>query len=296
MKFINPLGITEAMLTSSSLTENDTDDAPAYSAASTYALGDRVRANHRIYESAQGSNTGHAVTDVAWWIDAGPTNRWKMFDTSTGTLSVATTACPAPIVITIAPTQSCSALALLDLNAESVRIVVTHDSSAIYDTTYHMSDRRFLAGWWDYYFAPLARSTVLIVDDLPPVGTLTITINGSGCGTCVIGNMIDIGKTKTSPSISIIDYSKKEVDDFGITDVVPRGYSKRIDARFWFESPRTDLIANALSGVRNMPVVWLADDSNTHESLIAYGFYRDWGIDIQYPTYSEASIQIEGMT
>lgn len=298
MKFINPLIVTEAMLTSSSLTENDTDDAPAYNAGTTYALGNRVRASHRIYESVQNANTGNPVTDAAWWVDAGPTNRWKMFDTSTGTVSTSTATCAAPIIFTLAPTQSCSALALLDLSAETVKIVVTHDSTTIYDKTYTLLDRRFLSGWWDYFFMPLARSTVLVVNDLPPVGTITVTLNGTGaaCGTCVIGNEIDIGHTKASPSISIIDYSKKETDEFGITDVVQRGYSKRIDARFWFESPRTDLIANALAGVRNIPVIWLADDSNTHESLIAYGFYRDWGIDIQYPTYSEASIQIEGMT
>ena len=42
--------------------------------------------------------------------------------------------------------------------------------------------------------------------------------------------MYDMGRTREKPEVSIIDYSKKNTNDFGVTTVVERGYSKRIVA------------------------------------------------------------------
>jgi hypothetical protein len=280
------------MLVSSSVAESD---FAVWSAATTYAVGDRVidTTTHRIYQSVQATNLNHAVSDVAWWLDIGPTNRWAMFDGAVGTVTTGTS----PIAIVIQPTQSVSSIALMDLvETSTVQIAVTHSAATIYDKTYSMADKRFLAGWWDYFFMPLANSTTLIVNDLPPVGQITITINGTGCGTLVIGNIIDIGKTLTEPSVSIIDYSRKETDpNFGVTTIVKRSFAKKIDARFWFTSNRVDYVSMQLTAIRATPVVWLTGDGSNIESLTAYGIFRDWGIDIQYPNYSEASIQIEGL-
>jgi hypothetical protein len=42
--------------------------------------------------------------------------------------------------------------------------------------------------------------------------------------------------------------------------------------------------------------VWIADGTGAYGSMTIYGFYKDWGISIPYPTISEASITIEGLT
>ncbi len=74
MKIIRPLTITDAVLAATNVPEND---HPAYSGATTYALGDRVIVVgadiHKIYESLQASNTGHApVTSPTYWEDDRP--------------------------------------------------------------------------------------------------------------------------------------------------------------------------------------------------------------------------------
>jgi hypothetical protein len=99
MKYIKPTPITDTEFISSTRAEND---HAAWSAATTYALAARVisTATHRIYESVQAGNLNHALTDVAWWIDIGPTNRWAMFDTVVG--SITSQATPLTVVPALA--------------------------------------------------------------------------------------------------------------------------------------------------------------------------------------------------
>jgi hypothetical protein len=79
MNIIRPSTITADKLHSSTVPETDYAE---YAAGTTYADGDKVivAASHKIYESLQNGNVGHAVTDTAWWLDCGYTNRWKSFD------------------------------------------------------------------------------------------------------------------------------------------------------------------------------------------------------------------------
>lgn len=297
MRFITPTPISTSMLVSSTRAEND---YAAWASGTTYALGAKVisTSTHRIYESLQASNTNHALTDTAWWLDIGPTNRWAMFDNGVGT--VTSQATPLTVVL---DTGIIDSLALLDIAGTSVTVSMTDGptGSTVYNQTYDLPDNAILMSWFDYFFADSEPTTTLIVDDLPPYQSARLTVSIAAtttaeCGTMAIGRMVVLGQTLARPSISINDYSRKETDIFGVTSVTERAYAKKIEARFWMSSDRVDYDAKKLAAVRAVPVVWLADDTSNYDSLVAYGFYRDWGIDITYPNYSEASITIEGLT
>ena len=62
MKIIRPLLITDALFTSSNMSE---DDHPEYAAGTTYAVDDLVivLATHRIYKSLIDANTGSYPPD-----------------------------------------------------------------------------------------------------------------------------------------------------------------------------------------------------------------------------------------
>jgi hypothetical protein len=270
-----------------------------YAAAVTYAAGDIVLSatTHRLYESQVSGNVGNALTDATKWIDIGPTNRWAMFDQVVGTVTSQAT----PLTVVLEP-GIINALALLDISATSVQVTLKNAGGTVtyYEKTYTPEDGRITFGWYEYFFEPLSPQTTLIVSNLPAVGgVLTVTINApttAQCGSLVVGRMTEIGDTLRSPSIGIIDYSIKSTDDFGATSVTERAYAKKIEADFLLETRRVDFVAAQLAAVRATPVVWIADDAEIIDSLIAYGFFLDWGIDISYPTHCEASITIEGLT
>lgn len=299
MKFIRPVSIDDSRFISGTVPE---DDYAAWSSGTTYAAGDRVisTATHRIYESVQASNLNHSpVTDTGtWWLDIAPTNRWALFDRSVGSLTTAA----APWSVTIAP-GAIDSLALLDVaDAGSARIVMIDAGSVtVYDQTYSMAESSSLTDWLAYFSDPIVPRSTLIVTDLPLYANaeLTVTFDGSadvGVGTLAVGTLIDIGATRYGASVGIVDYSRKEADAFGVVSVTERAYAKKIEADCLVDNTRLDYVASVLASVRATPCVWIGDDASRYTSLLAYGFYRDWGLNIAYPAHSEFNISIEGLT
>ncbi|NWK96522.1 hypothetical protein DM806_12795 [Sphingobium lactosutens] len=74
------------------------------------------------------------------------------------------------------------------------------------------------------------------------------------------GAVIEIGATETAPTIGIVDYSRRETDDFGVTTVVPRGFSRTMSVRVKVPTANVDQVQRQLAALRATPVQWVADD------------------------------------
>lgn len=297
MQFIEPVEITTAMLISSTRAEND---YTAWSGATTYADGDRAinTTTHRIYESVQGSNTNNDPTtdDGTWWVDVGPTNRWAMFDRTVGSITSQAT----PLTVVIDP-GIVNSLALLDVSASSVQVTMTEGAGGptVYDETIDMSETAQLPDWYSYFYDPIVARSSVILTDLPPYsnGRITVAITAgttAECGTLALGSYVNIGELLYGVQVGIIDYSRKETDAYGVTDIVERGYAKRIDADVILSTAAIDYVTQKLAAIRATAVVWVGDSS--YDSLIVYGWVRDWGVVMRGITKSEAHLQIEGLT
>jgi hypothetical protein len=296
MKIIRPTTITDAILTSSTVAETD---YAAYNAATTYALGDRVIVTtgvHKIYESLQAGNVGHAVTDDSWWLEISATNRWKVFD---GKIADQTSNATS-INYVLAP-GAIDAIALLNMDATSVQITLTDPTyGVVYDQTIDLVSTSNVVDGYTYFFEPIIRRTALALLDIPPYsaasGSITIANTGGTAkvGEIVLGRQSDIGETEYGPSIGIIDYSKKEADTFGNYIVLERAYSKRISCQLFLLNGKVDEVVRQLELYRATPLVWVAAED--FSSLIVYGFYKSFDIVIPGPTVSNCSLEIEGLT
>lgn len=298
MKYIKPTTVTTGMLVSSTRAEND---YPAWSNVTTYTNTDHAisTTTHRIYKSAQNGNLNHDPTtdDGTWWTDVGPTNRWAMFDGVVGTITSQAT----PLTVVI-DTGRINELALLDLAGSSVVVsmVDAPGGSTVFNHTYPLPDKALVEDWFDYFFEPIIPTTTLIVPNLPVYSTARLTVSvvaptTSECGTMVIGVPVEIGSTRAGATVGIIDYSRKETDVFGVTSVVERSFVKRYDVSVTVDNRRLDYVTERLAEVRATPCVWVGDNNGKYESLIAYGFYKSWDVEIAYPNISEARISIEGI-
>lgn len=269
LQVLQPLEMTAAWLVAHNVPETD---APAWAIGTVYPLAYRVirTSTHHIYESLIAGNTGHVPeTSPAQWLDVGPTNRWAMFDQALGTA----TAAVSPIIVTIdAPGDN--AIALLDVTADTVRVQATD------------YDRTELVGPGPVTFL-----------DLPEAGgQVTVTVSGIGTlsiGTLLVGRVVGLGITEASPSAGITDFSRKEVDEFGEVSIVQRAWAKKMTARALIATEAVDLTADRIAAVRARPALWIADAAL--DSLIVYGFFRDFGIEIG-ETISKLSLSIEGLS
>ena len=137
--------------------------------------------------------------------------------------------------------------------------------------------------------------------DLPPYGDahITVVLTGTGtveCGICLAGTFYTLGDTQYGASVGIIDYSRKETDAFGVTTFVRRAYSKRMSAKLMLDNVQMNKVQRVLADLRATPCAWIGADDVTYAPLQVYGFYKDFSIEVAYPTASYCSLEVEGLT
>lgn len=299
MKVLAPLTITEGMLTSSTLAE---DDYAAWSSGTTYALADRVVYSHSVYESLQASNlnkTPDATTSSTWWVEVGPTNRWAMFDAAVNTASTDT----ADIVVEITPGAVINAVACVSAVGDTVRVRMLDGADVVYDQTRSL-DSTPIENWDDYFFSQQVLAGELIFEDLPRYlsavveVTLAAAASSASIGVLALGTLHDLGDVESGASAGITDYSRKSTDDFGTTTLLQRTYSKRSQQRMKLDTDELRRVQALLAGLRAVPCVWVGVSSDTDRfaPLVIFGWFAAFSLDIQGPVLSYCTLEIEGLT
>lgn len=292
MKIIRPEPITT--LTASNVAEA----VAAYNAGTTYAQGNVVRrdADHGLYESQVNSNTGESLDDPTKWLRVGPTNRWAMFDTynETQTENADT------ITAEWTATGRVTGMAFLNLNAASIRLKMTDATAGvIYDQTISLVDNSNIGNLHDWLFEPVVRKTDIVLTDLPiHFGPqIEISINEPGgtakCGNLVMGMVRQFGDTVYGASLGMITSSKREADEYGNINIVPRSRRKTGTFEVVVQKRLVDDTARILAEFTDTPCVYIG----TGEYALAFyfGIWRDWAVAVEHPLTSILSIQVEGL-
>lgn len=295
---IKPLPVTDAMLVSSDVPETD---YAAWSSGTTYALGDRVilTSTHKVYESLQNSNTNNdPVTAFAWWIEVSPTNRWKVFDTSNSTQTAQATS----IEYVLEPGVPITGFAALNIESATSLQIVMDDPvyGEVYNRTFDLKSIPTESAWWEWFFGIRSAPTLSVATDLPsfPDAQLTVTFAGTtdlAVGVILFGQKRQIGLgVNLGANVGIQDYSRKETNEFGDTVLVQRAFSKKTSFSMMLEKADVDSTVNYLAGVRAVPCLWIGNER--YESTVLFGFYKDFQVTISYPTHSDCSLELEGLT
>jgi len=297
MKLIRPQSVTDAKLTSSNVPEAD---APVWNAATAYTVGQRVIRTtgvHKIFErKVAGTTTTPPESDTVNWFEVGATNRWAMFDYVVGSQTVNA----GSIVVSLTMADVANAIALLNIDAETLRIKYTNPTTGvIYDQTISLLDSSAITDWYYYFFEPISYRKDIVFTALPTDAFATIEITLSkasgnvAIGVLAIGQSQEVGTTQSGAGVGIKDYSRKETDTFGNYIIVPRAFSKSASFTVAVERNRVDQVHRLLTELRTTPVVFIG--AEVFDSTVIYGFYRDFDITINYPM-AELKIEIEGLT
>ena len=103
----------------------------------------------------------------------------------------------------------------------------------------------------------------------------------------------DLGVTETTPTIGITDFSRRVTDDFGVTTVVERGFSRRMSVKLALATDAVDTLQQRLADLRASTALWVADDRFVWLSL--YGFYKDFDVDLAVPPLSRCTLTVDGL-
>lgn len=299
MKIIRPVEVTNSVLTASNITENDYAE---WDVATTYAAGDKViviGTTHRIFESKINSNVGNDPTtdDGTNWLNLGATNKWRPFD---GVIADQATNADT-ITYTLDPQSLTNSIAFFNLQANELVVTMTDPTDGVvYNNTINLVNNDAVTSWWGYFFEPIERTKEVILFDLPNYASaeLGITIDNTGSdakvGQIVFGNQLDLGLTTYGTTIGIQDYSRKEVDAFGNATIQERRYAQTVDYDVKVATTNVRSVQNTLATYRATPIVYTGTTDGQYGDLV-YGYYRNFSINISTPSFSDATIEVEGL-
>lgn len=298
LRVVRPLVVTPAMLVATNVLE---DDYPAWSASTTYAAGSRVIlvSTHRVYQSVAADNVNHnPAANDGNWLEVGPTNPWRAFDTSTSS----STKRPLSISYRIKPGVGITGVAALNLvGAASIRIRVTDPVlGTLYDRTTGLTGQLIYSTWWDWHFGPRTEQRQSAVLDLPAAPSADVLIDLVGTSELSVGTLL-IGQqrafsmgVKMGARVGTQDYSRKERNDFGDLVLVERAYAKRASFSMLLKASEVDTLYDFLTDVRATPCLWVG--SSRFEATTVYGIYKSFDIVLSYYDYSDCELDLEGLT
>jgi hypothetical protein len=283
------------------LSSNVTEAYAAWSAGTTYAKNAKVDHGIHYFNSLVNSNTGHDPdTSPTFWENIGPDNKHAMFD---GQVSTTTTKSVAPLTVTVA-TGIVNSVAMIGLVGQSVTITVTNAGASppVYTRTIPL-DGTIILDWYMYFFEPFVQLGEVVLTDLPPYlnARITMTLNSGSAvaiGELLFGTVYTLGAlgTEIGATVGIIDYSRKDTDnETGKTTFVQRAFSKRMSGQFLVNNDSINGVQRILADVRAIPSVYIGSEEVAYAPLVVYGFYRDFTIDIAYPTKSWCRLEVEGL-
>ena len=297
MRVIKSVVTTDTILTSSNIPE---DEYPAWVSGTSYTALDKVIYEHKIYERiVTGSGTTPPDLDQINWLDDGYTNRYRMFDNIISSVSSRT----GGIEFTLTPNQVINGIALLNVNASTVRVVMNdHIEGVVYDRTKELRSSSNVIDYYSYFFAPLINLGDLdtaIFLDLPNKPTATITVYvSSGVGLVEVGEVVYgiqsiVGRTNYGTAIGITSYSRKDTDEFGKVTVIKRKNSKYADYDIDIDNKNLAFVQRLFQDIDSVPCVFIGNPEM--EELIVYGFYKDFKATISFPTVSKCTLRVEGL-
>ncbi len=297
MRVIKSVVTTDAILTSSNIPE---DEYPAWVSGTSYTALDKVIYEHKIYERiVTGAGTTPPDLDQVNWLDSGYTNRYRMFDNIISSVSSRT----GGIEFTLTPNQVINGIALLNVNASTVRVVMNDPiEGVVYDRTKELRSSSNVIDYYSYFFAPLINLGDLdtaIFLDLPNKPTATITVYvSSGVGLVEVGEVVYgvqsiVGRTNYGTAIGITSYSRKDTDEFGKVTVIKRKNSKYADYDIDIDNTNLAFVQRLFQDIDSVPCVFIGNPEM--EELIVYGFYKDFKATISFPTVSKCTLRVEGL-
>lgn len=263
MKNIPGITITDAMITSSTLTEPGPGETEWVSGATVNKGEERIRASiHRKFTRLiTGAGTTAPELDAANWEDTGATNKMAMFDVTSNQQSVATG--NQTIVLTLG--KRFNSIGITGLQAAKVKLEVKVGSTVYWSPEIKTSLRHTL-NWTDYLLGKFRYLAALARFDAPPVtgATLTITLTGSTVkvGRIFIDTCVDMGKAELDSDGDVIDLSKADRDAYGNAKLVPRPVVPRPSLSLVVSSKAVDKLRDLRKDTAGKVTLWCGLDDN----------------------------------
>ncbi len=277
------------------------DEAPAWDEGAAYEEGDSVTDAHYLYlaltESQGKKPGGHCDMEGAPWRTISVTNKYACLDLYRCTQTVAPQG-QSELVIQVPFTRPATAVGLLNLGASALRVTL-QDSTG--ETVWDSGEKSLLrdsGSWWDYYFGPFRQESDVVLTAIPPVsGVLTVTLTGPrpAVGSVIVGERVLLGQTQYGARSGFIDYSVSGTDAFGNEVWVKRRNARRGTFPVFLDPKDLDHAQKRLAELSGNPALWIGDDGTGFQSLIIFGFLKEYEAGLDTWGRATATFDVRGI-
>lgn len=303
MNVLQPIEITSAMIgAGATLAE---DQTPAWVSGTTYTVGTEVNvvATHRVYRDAVGgvSTVSPNLDDGTRWVDIRPTNRMAPFDIYTSTAATSTTQ---NIVYPITA-RFVNAIAIYGIVGANYDITVKDVAGGTVIWQRSGTLKRHGKGWYNYLFGARQQIRRLVFFNIPirPAAEITVTISSAGSSQRAIG-LIALGKlrplmgmvggTEAGATAEPVSYSYIKTSEDGTTTIVRRHSGTNLKCRVFIEQSQADNAVNILQDVLDIPVAWIATETEGYAGLSTFGIASSTPVQYQTP-HAYIDINVRGL-
>lgn len=301
MRVTVPTAITDAMLTSTNVTEDDYDvwDNSTDYAAEEYVIV--TGTTHKVYRAVQASGPSSTVvdpttdTDSSHWLEVSATNRWKPFDNKSAIQCSRSNS----ITYTFGSVGLVDGVALYGLDATEANLTITRDAVEVYNQTISLENDNAVLDWYDYFFEPITYRDRAEFPEVPPYSdaVYVVTVNKPSAtakvGQIVLGRKRTIGDSLYSPRLGFLDFSTKERDTFGNAYLLQREFSQTVDYEVRIPETASGRIFDLLAALRATPAGWSAGDDTDDLGTTVFGYLDNFDILIEKPEYTELSLKVQ---
>ena len=248
-----------------------------------YSAQDVVSKNGIDYQSVSDNNYGKdPLLNPTFWIRKSVSNTWAMFDEFLSSNTKAVGGLEVAILL-----GGASRIVFMGLiNVDEVRVMLSGGPGQ--------------AVTWQQ--SVTCTGQMQVVFDLPESSFLAEIrfVNNAGesieVGNVIWGTPKTLGSVRYGARAGIRDYSRKETDEFGETVLVQRSFAKTLACTLEVDKTELSQVQSTLEELRATPALWIGStDADFSQSLVVYGFYKDFYISIDYPTMALCSLEIEGL-
>lgn len=300
MILVKPIIIDDGVLLSSSIPEPDASVGEFEWVAGTYNLGQRVikSSTHREYQVVASPSTDDdpelgVNANPATWVDVGPTNRFKMFDTANNTQSESS-----DIVVELQPNQFFNGVGAFSISADTVTVTVTDGGNVIYSKSLDMRDRPLVNGWYNYFFSSISFITRFILLDLPPTttGILKLEFGGTAkVGTVSFGRQSILGVAQYGTSAELLDFSNPTEDQYGNITYSDGFTAKLVNFDIMTKKTQMSINYSDVESVGQKPAMWIGDPNDINDATAVFGIKRTYQQTFDSPSMCTVNLTVRGL-
>lgn len=302
------------------------ETTPAWDSSTTYSIGERVDKDYIVWASSSDSNINNVPSPESnFWVKVKSVNTVAMLDRAENSSSSQEQGTSGAYFCY--SNKINSPAKFLDINASGIKTFF--DSAALFEVNAKFFDLVVSVSTNAGVFTKVVQGTTFsgsvantgVMDDVYEFLENYISMEVYNCtvsvrihnelnifgetisptdvvsvNELVFGVAENLGRTAYGMRTGIVDYSKKETNEFGVTSFVRRGFSKTMSCNVYVENEDYNRVVETLQSVLAEPTAWIGTEVDGYSNgALIFGAFKDYTLTISYPTYSMLNIEVQGL-